>query len=167
MCGVVGPTRRIPTAEGLRRREVVKDRQTMLNQHATGSQAAAVALVSRFLAHLAEDGVMSPSLHDVTPADAIAWLAWSGEIGNTPIHSSDCTRWGLDRTEASCSCPKRPVYGTLRKNKFILQGACSRAGMLAQWCPLRKAGNPRTASQGSAFPDLIERKLSAGGVGAR
>ena len=158
--------RRTPTEHGVRARELVKQREQMLAQHATRTLEVTNVLVAKLMRYLENEGVQAPTLFQVTPADAVGWLTLSGLSGFTPVHVGSCPHWGMNRNDASCGCPKRKTAPTLRKEAFSLQGACRRAGLTSQWCPLKRAGNPFTAPQVAAFLEVTEREQTAGGVGA-
>ena len=165
-CAVPLRLRCRPTREGERARDLAEEREHVLASHATRTLEVNNALVPKLLLYLENEDAHRPMLFQVTPQDAVGWLTRSGPSGFTPVHVGSCPHWDLSRNNAPCDCPKYKMAATLRKEVCNLQGTCRRAGLSAQWCPLRRAGNPFTAPQVATFLEVTEREQTAGGVGA-
>lgn len=114
---------------------------------------------------LKDDGLVSPSVFDVTPRDIVAFLQSldAGKGGQTIVHDDECPHWGIVKS-SPCACPRRMAFNTLRKYRYQLQGHFRDNGLSSPWSPHSENGNPCNSVLVKRYLDMIALEQAAGGV---
>lgn len=141
-----------------------------LRAYASGHQAVADQRVLSLLSFMGGLG-LSPSVYAVTP-EILIWFLISGDsTARTIVHQQDCAALGSPNPAlTTCHdprCAKRTSGTTLRTKTKQLSKAFKDAGLVSDWNPQLRTGNPIKSQPVREYIRLANAEQSAARVEVR